>query len=89
MGTRGLKVSGTKSPASKNHTAFIMLLRITSSEKGVVGAGYSFLNYYYYYFIYLFILFIFFCLLLLLLLLFLGPLPRHMEVPRLGVESEL
>ena len=28
-------------------------------------------------------------LLLLLLLLFLGPLPRHMEVPRLGVESEL
>ena len=22
-------------------------------------------------------------------LLFLGPLPRHMEVPRLGVESEL
>jgi len=39
--------------------------------------------------------FFFFCLLsfvfllLLLLLLFLGPLPRHMEVPRLGVESEL
>ena len=31
----------------------------------------------------------FLCLLLLLLLLFLGPLPRHMEVPRLGVESEL
>ena len=30
-----------------------------------------------------------FCLLLLLLLLFLGPLQRHMEVPRLGVESEL
>jgi len=30
-----------------------------------------------------------FLLLLLLLLLFLGPLPRHMEVPRLGVESEL
>ena len=27
--------------------------------------------------------------LLLLLLLFLGPLPRHMEVPGLGVESEL
>ena len=26
---------------------------------------------------------------LLLLLLFLGPLPRHMEVPRLGVQSEL
>ena len=31
----------------------------------------------------------FLLLLLLLLLLFLGPLPRHMEVPRLGVESEL
>ena len=30
-----------------------------------------------------------FLLLLLLLLLFLGPLPRHMEVPRPGVESEL
>ena len=41
-----------------------------------------------------FFFFFFFCLLsllllLLLLLLFLGPLPRHMEVPRLGVESEL
>ena len=37
------------------------------------------------------VLFFFFLsfLLLLLLLLFLGPLPRHMEVPRLGVESEL
>jgi len=33
-------------------------------------------------------IYIFFCLLLLLLL-FLGPLSRHMEVPRLGVESEL
>ena len=33
-------------------------------------------------------LFIYFCLLLLLLL-FLGPLPRHMEIPRLGVELEL
>ena len=33
-------------------------------------------------------LFVFLLLLLLLLLLFLGPLPRHMEVPRLGVESE-
>jgi len=44
-------------------------------------------------FIYLFFLFFFvflsFVFLLLLLLLFLGPLPRHMEVPRLGVESEL
>jgi len=36
-----------------------------------------------------FFFFLSFCLLLLLLLLFLGPLPRHMEVPRLGVESEL
>ena len=32
-------------------------------------------------FIFLFIFFVF--------LLFLGPLPRHMEVPRLGVQSEL
>ena len=40
----------------------------------------------FYLFIYFFGLFVF---LLLLLLLFLGPLPRHMEVPRLGVESEL
>ena len=38
----------------------------------------------------LFFFFLVFCLfLLLLLLLFLGPLPGHMEVPRLGVESEL
>ena len=43
MGTRGLKVSGTKSTASRNHTAFILLFfRIMSSEKGVVGAGYRF-----------------------------------------------
>ena len=34
-------------------------------------------------------LFFLLLLLLLLLLLFLGPHPRHMEVPRLGVESEL
>ena len=39
-------------------------------------------------FIYLFIC-LFVCLLLLLLLLSLGLLPRHMEVPRLGAESEL
>ena len=39
-GNRGLKVSGTKSATSRNHTAFIVLLRMTSSEKGVVGAGY-------------------------------------------------
>ena len=37
----GLKVSGAKSPASRNHTAFIVLFRIASSEKRVVGAGYS------------------------------------------------
>ena len=36
-----------------------------------------------------FFFFLSFFLLLVLLLLFLGPLPRHMEVPRLGVESEL
>ena len=38
------------------------------------------------FFIYFFVLLL---LLLLLLLLFLGPLPRHMEVPRLGVQLEL
>ena len=37
-----LKVSGTKSAASRNHTAFIVLFRITSSEEGAIGAGYSF-----------------------------------------------
>jgi len=42
VGTRGLKVSGIKSPASRNHTTFIVLFRITSSEEGVVGAGYRF-----------------------------------------------
>ena len=36
-----------------------------------------------------FVFFVVVLLLLLLLLLFLGPLPWHMEVPRLGVESEL
>ena len=40
-------------------------------------------------FCFVFLSFVFLLLLLLLLLLFLGPLPRHMEVPRLGVESEL
>ena len=39
--------------------------------------------------IFFFFFFFVFLLLLLLLLLFLGPLPRYMEVPRLGVESEL
>ena len=47
---------------------------------------YFFLTRYFYLFIYFFFVFFF---LLLLLLLFLGPLPRHMEVPRPGVESEL
>ena len=43
-----------------------------------------------FFFFFFFLSFVFFLLLLLLLLLlFLGPLPRHMEVPRLGVESEL
>ena len=41
------------------------------------------------FFFFVFLLFVVCCLLLLLLLLFLGPLPRHMEVPRLGVELEL
>ena len=43
------------------------------------------------YILFYFILFclLSFLLLLLLLLLFLGPLPWHMEVPRLGVKSEL
>ena len=36
-----------------------------------------------------FLVFCLFFLLLLLLLLFLGPLPWHMEVPMLGVKSEL
>ena len=39
--------------------------------------------------LFFFFFFVFLSFLLLLLLLFLGPLPRHMEVPRLGVESEL
>ena len=38
-----------------------------------------------FFFFFFFLSFVF----LLLLLLFLGPLPWHMEVPRLGVESEL
>ena len=52
-------------------------------EKGIFQ-----LNWAFYLFIYLFYYYYFFVFLLLLLL-FLGPLPRHMEVPRLGVESEL
>ena len=43
VGTGGLKVSGTKSAASRNHTAFIVLFGIMSSEEGAIGAGYSFL----------------------------------------------
>uniref|UniRef100_A0A8D1MTI6 Uncharacterized protein n=1 Tax=Sus scrofa TaxID=9823 RepID=A0A8D1MTI6_PIG len=39
--------------------------------------------------VFFFFFFFFFFWLLLLLLLSLGPLPRHMEVPRPGVESEL
>ena len=37
----GLKISGTKSTAWRNHTAFIVLFRITSSEEGAACAGYS------------------------------------------------
>ena len=40
-GKGGLKVSGTKSTASSNHTAFIVLFRIISSVEGVVCAGYN------------------------------------------------
>ena len=42
IGTGGLKVSGTKSVASRYHTAFTVVLRIMSREEGVVGAGYRF-----------------------------------------------
>ena len=48
----GLKVSGT--PASRNHTAFIVFFRITSNEKGVVGAGYRFFFLLFYKFFYYF-----------------------------------
>ena len=37
----GLKISGTKSAASRNHTAFIVLFGSTSSEEGAIGAGYG------------------------------------------------
>ena len=43
----------------------------------------------FFFFLNLFFIFFILLLLLLLLLLFLGPIPLHMEVPRLGVESEL
>ena len=36
-GTQGLR---TKSPTSRNHTAFIVLFRMTSSEEGAMGGGY-------------------------------------------------
>ena len=42
MGIRALKVSETKNAASRNHTAVVVLFRITSNEEGVVGAGYGF-----------------------------------------------
>ena len=44
---------GTKSTTtSRKHTAFIVLFRITSSEEGVIGAGYSFLKFFYKFFYY-------------------------------------
>ena len=46
MRTGELKVSETNSATSRNHTAFIALFRITSSEEGVVGAGYRFFKNY-------------------------------------------
>jgi len=53
VGTGGLKVSGTKSTASRNHTAFIVLLRMTSSEEGAVVGGYRvcllFYKFFYYF----------------------------------------
>ena len=52
MGTGGLKVSGTKSPASRNHTAFIVLLRIMSSEEGAVGGDIGFFLLFYKFFYY-------------------------------------
>ena len=42
MGTGGLKVSGTESPASRNQTALIVPFRMTSSEEGAKGGGYRF-----------------------------------------------
>ena len=33
-------MSGTRSTASRNHTAFIVLFRIMSSEEGAIGGGY-------------------------------------------------
>ena len=38
-GNQGLKFSGTKSPTSRYHTAFIVLFRIRSSEEEVAGTG--------------------------------------------------
>ena len=46
-GGETLKVLGTKSPASRNHTAFIVLFRITSSEEGAIGAEYRRFFYYF------------------------------------------
>ena len=42
VGNWGLKVSRTKSMASRKHTAFIVLFGIMSSEEGTVGVEYSF-----------------------------------------------
>ena len=47
-GNGGLKFSRTKSTASRNHTAFIVLFRIMSSEEGAIGAGYRVLLFYYF-----------------------------------------
>ena len=48
VGTWGLKVSGTKSTASRNHTPFIVLFRIKSSEEGLwvedIGFVYYFMS---------------------------------------------
>jgi len=53
VGTGGLKFSGTKSTASRNHTAFIVFFRIMSREEGAMGGGYRvcllFYKFFYYF----------------------------------------
>ena len=52
------------------------------SSKRFIVSGFTFRSLIYFEFIFYFYFFVLF-------LLFLRPLPRHMEVPRLGVKSEL
>ena len=46
VGTGGLKVSGTKISTSRNHTAFIVLFRLISSEKGLWVEDIGFVYYF-------------------------------------------